>query len=137
MKLELAREVLACLPKGRTLYHYTKDDYAFFLLKKLSEKEQKIHKIKETHARKLLEKPTVKSYLASCQSGGIDPNTIPDKQYAPHGQYYRLSLDVWGGDTEYWQCNQVSRKGVSLVLQLNLNRAHHQTKVRLDVACQS
>ena len=124
MKLELAREVLACLPKGRTLYHYTKDDYAFFLLKKWSEKENKIHKLKETGARKLLDKPAIKPYLASCFNGEIDPNGIPSQQYTRHGRSYRLSLDIWGEDHRYWKMNQVSRRGVSLVLQLNLNNQH-------------
>jgi len=126
MKLELAREVLACLPKGRTLYHYTKDDYAFFLLKKMSKKEQKIRKLKETHARKLLEKPSLKPYLSNCSNGVVDSEKIPEKQYLSQGRYYRLSLDIWGDDLEYWRYNQVSRKGVSVVLQLNLTGQHQE-----------
>jgi hypothetical protein len=32
MKPEFAREVMECLPTGRTLFRYAKDDYAFLLL---------------------------------------------------------------------------------------------------------
>ncbi len=130
MKHELAKEVVACLPKGRTLFHYSKDDYAFLLLHMLSKKENRIHKLRGTSAGKLLQKPSVKAHLASCHDGRIDPAVIPRQQHLREGRAYRLSLDIWGDDVQFWRYNQVSRKGVSLVLQLNLNLSHYRNLAR-------
>ena len=126
MKPDLAREVMECLPSGRTLFRYSKDDYAFLLLRMLSGKGSSIHKLRQTTARKLLEKPAVKPFLAACSGGMLEPNALPESRYSSCERCYRLSLDVWGSSDRYWQWDQVSRKGVSLVLQLNLN--HTQTE---------
>lgn len=123
MKFELAKEVMACLPKGRTLFHYSKDDYAFLLLHLMAQKEQRIQNIRRGHAARLLEKPALKPHLARCPDGRILPDSIPRHQYLPDGQAYRLTLGIWGDDLEFWRYNQVSRKGVSLVLQVNLNQS--------------
>ena len=107
MKHELAKEVMACLPKGRTLFHYSKDDYAFLLLHLLSKKEDRIHKLRSTSAGKLLQKPSVKAHLASCHDGRIDPTIVPRQQFLPEGRAYRLSLAIWGEDVRYWSHNQI------------------------------
>jgi hypothetical protein len=122
MKPEFAREVMECLPTGRTLFRYAKDDYAFLLLRMLSGREPCIHKLRQTPARKLLEKPAVKPFLAACAGGRLAPEALPENRFLPGERCYRLSLDQWGGTRKYWQCDQVSRKGASLVLQMNLNR---------------
>lgn len=123
MKPDLAREVMECLPSGRTLFRYSKDDYAFQLLRILSAREGRIHKLRRTPARKLLEKPAVKPHLAACSDGVLKPFSLPENQFAADSRCYRLSLDVWGGDSKYWHWDQVSRNGASLVLQMNLNRS--------------
>lgn len=123
MKLELAREVMECLPSGRTLFRYSKDDYAFLLLRMMGGRERRIHKLRQTPLRKLLEKPAVKPYLAGCSDGMLEPGVLPESRFSQEERCYRLSLDVWGGDRKYWHWTQVSRKGASLVLQMNLNRS--------------
>jgi len=124
MKREIANEVVACLPKGRTLFHYSKDDYAFQLLHLLKEDGAEIRDVRSSPLARLLDKPRVKPYLAACSDGKLCQEKIPRQQFLPEGQNYRLSLDVWGEDLTRWKYNQVSRKGVSLVLQLNLNQSH-------------
>ncbi len=126
MTLELAREVIACLSKGRTLFHYSKDDYAFHLLHWLSQEEEQLQQLRTKPIGRLLEKPAVKPHLAQCHDGKFHHALIPRHQYLSNGRAYRLSLDIWGDDIEYWRYNQVSREGVSLVLQLNLNQEHHE-----------
>lgn len=121
MRPEIAREVIACMPSGRTLFHYSKDDYAFLLLRMLAVRERSIHKLRQTKARQLLEKPALKPHLAVFSGGMIEPDFLPERQHSADGKCYRLSLDTWGGDGSNWHWKQVSRKGVSLVLQLNLN----------------
>ena len=124
MKREIAKEVVACLPKGRTLFHYSKDDYAFHLLHLLKKDGEEIRNVRSSSLARLLEKPRVKPYLAECCDGKLHQDLIPRQQFLPEGQNYRLSLDVWGENVTQWRDNQVSRKGVSLVLQMNLNRNH-------------
>jgi hypothetical protein len=126
MKHELAREVMACLPKGRTLFHYSKDDYAFLLLNLMSKKESRIQKLRHSPVARLLEKPAIKPHLALCSDGSLHPGFVPRQQFLPSGRTYRLTLDIWGDDLEYWRYNQVSRKGVSLVLQLNMTGSHQK-----------
>ena len=122
MKPEFAREVMECLPSGRTLFRYSKDDYAFLLLRMLGGREPCIHKLRQTPARKLLEKPVVKPFLAACAGGTLAPDALPENRFSSEERCYRLSLDRWGGSNRYWRRDQVSRKGTSLVLQMNLNR---------------
>lgn len=122
MKPEFAREVMDCLPTGRTLFRYSKDDYAFQLLRMMSGKEPCIHKLRQTPARKLLEKPAVKPFLAACAGGTLEPDALPESRFSTDERCYRLSLDQWGGSKRRWRREQVSRKGASLVLQMNLNR---------------
>ncbi len=127
MKPELAREVMECLPSGRTLFRYSKDDYAFLLLRLLGGRERSIHKLRQTMARNLLEKPAVKPYLAACSGGMLEPDALPESRSSSEERCYRLSLDVWGGERRYWRWDQVSRNGASLVLQMNLNRTQTES----------
>jgi len=120
MKTELAREVIACLPQGRTLFHYSKDDYAFHLLHWLGKEEEHLHELRSRQLGRLLEKPALKPHLAHCHDGKLRHAVIPRSQYLPEGKAYRLSLELWGTDVKYWQQNQVSRKGVSLVFGVTL-----------------
>ncbi len=129
MKLEQAKEIMACLPQGRTLFHYSKDDYAFWLLKQWSQNEQDIHNLKSSRARKLLDKPIIKQCIAQYGQGCVTSDSLPERQYLRNTHTYRLTLDTWGDNLDYWRMNQVTRKGVSLVLQLNLNQTH---KMKLD-----
>lgn len=122
MKPEFAREVMDCLPTGRTLFRYAKDDYAFLLLRMMSGREPCIHKLRQTTARKLMEKPAVKPFLAACAGGTLAPDALPESRFSSEERCYRLSLDQWGGSNRRWRRDQVSRKGASLVLQMNLNR---------------
>ena len=103
MKPELAREVMECLPSGRTLFRYSKDDYAFHLLRILGARERRIHKLRQTTARKLLEKPAVKPYLAACSGGMLEPDALPENRFSADERCYRLSLDVWGEGSQYWR----------------------------------
>lgn len=122
MNPELAREVIACLPSGRTLFHYSKDDYALFLLRHLGGDDRRVQSIRRGPAGKLLEKPAVKPFLAACPDGVLRPELLPERQSGQESRAYRLSLDIWGDAGRNWRWRQTSRKGVSLVLQLNLNR---------------
>ena len=89
------------------------------LLKLLILERTPIHQLKRSPFAPLLTKPIIKHFLTTCADGCLDPSilTVQSDQLLP----YRLNLDVWGEDLTYWDLNQTSRKGVSLVLQLNLS----------------
>ena len=95
MKPEFAREVMDCLPTGRTLFRYAKDDYAFLLLRMMSGREPCIHKLRQTTARKLLEKPAVKPFLAACAGGTLAPDALPERRSSR--SYRRISCAIFNG----------------------------------------
>ena len=129
MKTSELREVIACLPKGRTLFRYTKDDYAFRLLSRAAANEATLEELRASPFGKLLQKPAVKDAMArgsSAQWFGPQFGACRDGQ-----QTYRLSLDEWGEDDDDWDWRQTTRQGSSLVLQLNLTGRHHELMTRM------
>lgn len=119
MKLELCHEIMACLPQGRTIFRYGKDHYAFYLLRRAVAEGSSVARLRQSDLAPLLEKPLVRAWLAGLGSGIIRPGDMPDCEWQPECETYRLSLGIWGEDTDNWKCNQVSRCGASLVLHLN------------------
>ena len=129
MKTNELREVIACLPKGRTLFRYTKDDYAFRLLRRAAESDAHLEALRAGPFGKLLQKPAVKDAMAkgsSAQWFGPQFGACREGQ-----QTYRLSLDEWGDDDDDWDWRQTTRRGKSLVLQLNLTGRHHELMTRM------
>lgn len=122
---------MACLPKGRTLFHYGKEHYAFYLLRRAAKGGVSISALRKSPFAPLLEKPAVRAWLAAQGGGRIIPEDIPDLTWLPETEIYRLSLGVWGDDD--WRWNQVSRRGCSLVLHLNhSNRQNERLKSALS-----
>ncbi len=67
MKKEDAQEVISCLPKGRTKFHYFKDRYCFELLDyeiKARGGVLSLNELRSSRFAKFLTKPSVKSRLA-------------------------------------------------------------------------
>lgn len=126
MKLELCHEIMACLPQGRTIFRYGKNHYAFYLLRRAAAGGTTVAKLRHSRLGPLLEKPLVRQWLASLGSGIIRPGDVPEYEWLPECETYRLSLGIWGEDTEDWKRNQVSREGASLVLHLNHSNWQHQ-----------
>jgi hypothetical protein len=119
MTLDQLDELIASLPKGRTLFHYDKDWYAIELLKHHLTQPTKVADIKKGSFGKLLEKPKIKSLIGSLGSNELNPQDL--QLLAPsQPETFRLSADRFDG----WI--QTSRKGKhawNLVLQLNLNES--------------
>jgi len=126
MDLELAREIIACLPRERTLYHYHKGRYAVDLLRRhlANKADSTIAAVRSGPYARLLEKPLIRSVLSSWGQGLVridDLNTLWDEPY----ETYVLTLDTWGGP-RYWRWEQLSRPGGNLVLQMNFCNRHDQ-----------
>ena len=57
MKYEEAREIIACLGRQRTLFHYFKDRYACLLLADLVGEGRAIREVREHPFGRLLNRP--------------------------------------------------------------------------------
>ena len=125
MKKESAKEIIACLPKGRTLFHYYKDYYAVYLLKTMLDLPMSVREIKQTLYAKLLDRPVVKELIA--QLGG-QPLTREhlDNCWSKEVEPFRLTLGTYGEhDRDWWTEAQLTRPGENLVLQLNFANTHN------------
>ena len=131
MNKATALEIIACLPKGRTLFHYFKDRYALLLLSYAVGEGMKISALRSTDYAKLLNKPRVREFLAATGDGVLTASALADYwQY--DGQTFVLSLTTWGdkrASERRW--NQTSRCGHNLVLQLNFSQQHESHYRRL------
>jgi len=125
MNIDTINEVIACLSKERTLFHYYKDRYSIGLLQQyVAKKPAKISELKQSALAKLTEKPRVKNVLANLGKQPLDQAFLKMHDYDEAQQAYTLSLSHWGSDKGDWRYEQVSRRGYNLVLQLNFNQQH-------------
>ena len=122
MKTEMLDEVIACMPRGKTNYHYFQGAYASRLLSMIMPQEINLHEIKKSRFNKLLEHKTVKPVLAHCGDGKLNKQTIEGIWVNP-SKPFLLSISRWGSKKN-WAWNQTSRPGENLVLQLNLPHEH-------------
>ena len=121
MKFELVREVIDCLPKGRTHFRYFKDGYAPRVLSLALPGEASVRAIRKSSVGKLLQTRLMKNVLSHQGNGLIDPATLATLWCEPSCPYL-LSLSSWRFESRRW--SQVSRAGDNLVLQLNLPQVH-------------
>ena len=134
MELALWREIVACLPQGRTLFSYQRDQYAFMLLGYLLGTGRSLPAIRKGQFAPLFDKPSVRTYFA--QRGGLNATKSElECHYAPEASLWRLTLDQWGDVQSDWRENQTSRKGYNLVLQLNFTGLHNAVFDREVGAC--
>ena len=130
MDSSLAREIIACLPQERTLFHYFKDRYAFYLLGRHCQQVEQavVGELKKGAARGLLQKPAVQNFLASNGGKNLCGRQVQGYWPAEQGvavETYRLSLGTWGDSGKHsYRSQQTTRKGVNLVLHLNFNSRH-------------
>lgn len=124
MKEALIKEIMDCLPKGRTKYYYFKDRYALMLLSYLVGQGMSIRQIKNSSLKKLTDKPVVRQVIKEAGSGVLTAREL-GASWPQDYHCYLLTLDKWG-DRKSWSrfYNQTSRPGYNLVLQLNFSTAH-------------
>ncbi len=126
MDTKLAKEIIACLPKDRTLFYYHDDKYAALLLSYAIGDAAPISEIKTTRFAKLLDRPLVKSVIAEKGDGVLSVRDL-QSVCSENLEIYTLTLGLWPDAVDkYWHWNQTSRKGTNLVLQLNFTGLHDQ-----------
>ena len=128
MNRELIDEVIECLPKERTLFHYFKGEYAFKLLSFAAEKRKTVNAIKQSPYQRLLKKPDIQTVLSSDGSGNLTPDMFRNT-WKESSETFVLTLDRWC-DKNRWS-NQLTRHGGNLVLQLNFSEKHNRAYQKL------
>ena len=123
MKQQEIREIVACLPKGRTLFPYYRDRYAALLLSWVFDETVTVAQVKRSRYSGLLAKPAISEAIARRGDGIIDSQLLSMIWHEPHEQFL-LTLDSWGGEERAWQ--QTSRAGHNLVLQINLHDGYRR-----------
>ncbi len=126
------REIVACLPRGRTVFPYFRDRYAFQLLGWAAPDGASIRSLRTGPYGFLLHKPSVRAALSELHDGRVPPGFFQAFWPAAATRHFRLSLAAWGHDREWgsdWY--QTSRPGWNLVLRLDLPRSHARRYQRL------
>ena len=121
MDKSLVEEIRACLPRGRTLFHYFKDRYALMLLAWMVGEGAPLSRLRAGRAARLLQKPTVRELMAQLGNARLDRLSLAS-MWSPDTRTFLLTLDQWGGRRARWF--QTSRPGYNLVLQLNFSHGH-------------
>jgi hypothetical protein len=131
MDKKAVEEIITCLPQGRTLFDYFKDRYAVLLLSYFVENADKtVAECKRTPYARLLEKPLIKTWLATQGNGIINCQALATLWDNP-SQKFLLTLTTWGNHKKYDSFYQTARAGLNLVLQLNFSNEHEQQYRRL------
>jgi hypothetical protein len=122
MDIKAYGDIVACLPQGRTLFSYGRDKFAPMLLGYLLNSGWDTNSIRQSQFKRLCERPPVKALLAA---QGRMELTSAQMAFAKinNEKTWRLSLSRWGNSKNF-RWNQNSRRGCSLVLQLNFSNEH-------------
>lgn len=131
MDIRAFGDVVACLPRGRTLFHYERDRFAVHLLDYFMSAGWTAAELRACSLRRLLDKPPVRAVLAA--TGRAD-FMREDIVFAPmtNPVPWRLSLARWSALRNHYN-RQVTRKGVNLVLQVNF-AAQHNAEYRRHIS---
>lgn len=128
MKAELLKEVIACLPKEKSVFHYTRDDYALMLLAHYVGDGKSMRDIRQSKFGGLLNKATIRAILAGAGSGILSSSNF-DYAYVEGRKPFLLTTGSW--NEEKRSHNQTSRNEANLVLQLNFNAGHDREFLRV------
>lgn len=124
-----AREILACLPKGKTLFAYERDHYCVMLARWLVEAGWSARDIRASRFGRVLEKPRLKQLLKD--RGRLELAADDFVWLVPEQpNQWRLTAGSWGS-VESFQYFQITRPGRNLVLQLNFPHAHNAAMAEL------
>lgn len=119
-------QIVACLPRGKTVFHYFADRYAVLLLGRLMREPTRVADLKRSSLDRLLRRPLVAELLRRCADGLVEPDLFRFA-WAEPAEPYLLGLGRWGEERRHpppANYHQTSRPGLNLVLQLNTTSRH-------------
>jgi len=122
--------IIACLPKGRTFFHYFPGRYALMLLEWHVKWGRPIHEVRRSPFARLLKTKAVAPVLSQC-GGGLLSRSALQSVWPEWGECYLLSVAKWGSQRRSWQWKQNTRRGFNLVLQLNFSMKHNRSYFEL------
>jgi hypothetical protein len=122
MDIKAYGDIVACLPQSRTLFSYGRDKFAPMLLGYLLNSGWDTSSIRQSQFKRLCERPPVKALLAAQGRMELTAKQMAFAQINDE-KTWRLSVSRWG-DPKGFKWNQTSRRGCSLVLQLNFSNEH-------------
>lgn len=133
MDLSEVRGVVRSLPPGRTPFPYFKDKYALLLLSFMARTRLDLGAIRGSPFARLLEKPILRRALARAKGNGGRLTRDLVEHVSDESLEYHLTLGSWGCPSAEWVpfCDQTSRPGYNLVLQLNFPEEHDRAYRRL------
>jgi len=124
--------VLDCLGNHRRTFRYFKDKYCLDLLDgELAAAPGEaiaLRELRKSRWAKFLHRPLLKSLIAGCGDGMLRRAQL-STVWGEESMNFNLTLGSWRQQDRYWQ--QTTRKGSSLVLQLNFDRRHNCAYQRL------
>ena len=125
MKTQELEWIVGCL-HNYMLYPYFRDKYALELLGLTFENQVEVVELKRSKWAKLLTRPVVKDLLAASGNGILTRQHLTN-YWGEETHFLRLTVGRWGKDTKRKIAHyQVSRPGLSLVLQVNFDGTHDQ-----------
>ena len=117
MDHQTATDIIACLPRDRTLFHYYRDRYSIGLLRQLARVPLYVTELKRTPFASLAQKPRVKTVLAQLGRDQLTEMHFASHNYDPAQTPFILTLDLWGTDlNRQSRYKQTTRRGYNLLL---------------------
>jgi hypothetical protein len=134
MDASLIDEIIACMPRGRTVYRYARGEYAPFLLGELIGEGMRVRDIKRSPYAPLLRQPPVQQVLGRLGNDWLRADDLHGCPAVGPRHAYRLTLGRWPLRGERWDrtWHQMVRRGANLVLQLNASEYHNRVLRRLS-----
>ena len=96
MDIQLAKEIVACLPRGRTLFRYYPGRFAFLLLASVARRYATVAELKASPFARLLQREDVKQFLSDCGDGKLCRAQL-QQVWQELSYCFRLSLGGWVG----------------------------------------
>ena len=95
MEYGVIQDVIACLPRGRTLFYYFPDRYAVALLSRYLGEGRTLADVKASRFAKLLQRPALKPVIATKGDGKLTQDDL-GACWAVQPECYLLTLGSWG-----------------------------------------
>lgn len=134
MEASAVQEIIECLPRGRTMWHYFADRYALLLLQWSLRDGIRVSELRKGPFNPLLEKPLVRQALSRAGDGMLRPQHLMTFWPSVH-QTMLLTLGTWGPEQGFERWRQTTTGRYNLVLHLNFTereRRSHRALFRYD-----
>lgn len=127
------------LPRAPMPFPYQKDDFALWLLGQAAGSGRLLRDLRRSPYAKLLQRPRVKTVLGRCGSGRVTALDLRRAAVAD-APVFTLTWGRWGHTSQkQWSrgYHQMARRGLNLVVQLNLPSDHVRDYTHMVKPCEA